>query len=164
MNQAELLRVLSVYRQSRKQLIKAFVTEDPELYQEMFEHKPGSVAIALAIERYNFAWLMRHPLIYQELYLHHGAPESQDEEHLFSCFTKHFYTYCKGFFDAEIDNSVIVILLQHRIKVLDELLRVNQSANEYLRNVRYQNTKAKRLFERQLDELRKQRNDSEYIG
>lgn len=158
MNQTELLRALSVYRRSREQLIKDFVTEERDLYQEMFEHKPNSVAMNLAIERYIFLWLLRHPLIYQELYLSHREGESEDEQHLFSRFMKHFQVYCKMFIDSDIDNPVIQVLLQQKIKVLDDLLRADQSANEYIKWVRYQSTKSKNLFERQLDELRSQQN------
>ena len=64
----------------------------------------------IAIERYIFLWLIRHPLIYQELYLSHSDDESEDEQYLFSRFMKHFYAYCTRFIDSDIDHPVISIL------------------------------------------------------
>lgn len=168
MNRAELVRTLAVYRRSREQLVAELVSEAPELYHAMFEFKPGSVAMRLALDRYVFLWLARHPGVYHELYLSIGEKESSDEEELFERFMKRYHDYCKCFIlndnakteelSGAVDNPVISGLLKHKIAFLENLLKVNRNADACLQGMRYQSTKAKVLFERQFDELRRQKN------
>lgn len=168
MSRAELFRTLAVYRRAREQLVAEFVSEAPELYHAMFEFRPGSVAMRVAMDRHIFLWLISHPRIYQELYLSIGESESSDEEGLFVRFMKRYHDYCMCFIlssdstteepSGAIDNPVISCLLKHKIAFLESLLKVNRDADTCLQGMRYQSTKAKFLFERQFDELRRQKN------
>lgn len=166
MSRTELLRTLSVYRRSREQLVAAFITEEPEPYQAMFQFRSGSVAMSLAVERFILLWLIRHPAIYQELYLSQGEGESEEEQQLFVSFMKHYFSYCKCFIVGEdskagpspgpIDGPVTQVLLLHKRAFLDDLLKVSQNADARLQRLRYQSTKTKALFDRQFAALRRQ--------
>jgi hypothetical protein len=170
MSRTELLRLLSVYRRSRELLIHDLVSEAPELYQPMWEYSPGSVAMRLASDKYTFLWLAEHPRIYQELYLSKSGGDFAEEEQLFTSFMKRYHHYCARFIrsgDAipspspgPLDSPVAEDLLRQTIAVLEELLKVNGSADRALARLRLQRTKATKLFERQLSELRRREHGS----
>jgi hypothetical protein len=162
----DLVRTLSVYRRSREKLVAALVSEEPGLYHAMFEFKPNSAEMSLALEKYVFLWLVRHPAVYQELYPSQADSQSEADKQLFEQFVKHYHDYCKCFIhdgdlttdrpSSGIDNPVMEVLLQHKIAFLGDLLKVSQNANQRMQRLRYQSTKAKALFERQFSELRRQ--------
>jgi hypothetical protein len=165
MSRAELLRLLSVYRRSRERLVHDLVSEAPELYQPMWDYSPGSVAMQLAMDKYIFLWLTEHPSIYQQLYLSKSGEESADEEQLFASFMKRYHDYCACFIrggdttlgqlSGPLDNPVTEDLVRQKIAILEDLLKVNESADRAMKRLRYQSAKAKTLFERQIAELRR---------
>lgn len=159
----KLVNTLSVYRSSREQLVEDFVREEPEIYRSMFEHKAGSVAMKVAIEQYILLWLIKHPIIYQKLYLSSEEDKSEYDQYLFSFFMEKFRLYCKGFVckessqdsqDFNAKNPIIEFLLHEKVKILDELLKANRNSDAKIKHALYQSAKAKALFARQLNELR----------
>lgn len=157
MRKNELLLTLKSLRLARQSMVSEFCAEEPALYRPMFAYRPFSSEMNVALSRYSFNWLSRHPRFYQEV----SAEESpvSGTEFSLSVFFQAYRRLCESFLQLDSvapgqKSPILEDLVKSSVKYLDELLQVSERSDERMRRLVYESEKSRYLFERLCEDLK----------
>jgi hypothetical protein len=156
MTKNELLRVLKSLKLGRQSIVSEFCAEEPDLYRPMFAYKPFSGDMDVALSRYSFNWLSKHPSFYKEALEEEGASGAEFSS---EAFFRAYRTLCESFMRQDSvapgqKSPILEELVKSSVKYLDELLQVSDRSDERMRRLVYESEKSRHLFERRCENLK----------
>ena len=160
MTRSEVLKSLAFLKKGRAALVADFSTEEPNLYRSMFLYEPFSSDMNIALDRYIFSWLAKHPS-YFDSDAGDIAASIEISNASVSTFTNAYRLLCQKFLihsDCKTDatSEIFEQLVKDSIEAMDSLLIVSKKYDDRLEKLRYQGEKSSHLFDRALANLKKE--------
>lgn len=157
MKHGDLELLLSVFKQTRQQLVWDFNNENIEIYEAMFRHEKDKQSMNLSIDKYFMSWIDSHFNIFERL------TENDDREELVYKFTKIMLLLIQkselSIKASEIDrgNQLFFDMLHEKKDLLQKLSDISIKSDNNYKKLVYMYQKDKALFERKLSELLKEK-------
>lgn len=160
MTRDEVLKSLAFLKKGRAALVADFLAEEPSLYRPMFLYEPFSSDMNIALDRYIFSWLAKHPSYFDSDVGDIAANLEANNANVV-IFTDAYRLLCQKFLirsENKIDakSEIFDQLVKNSIEAMDALLIVSKKYDDRLERLRYQGEKSSYLFDRALADLKKE--------
>ncbi|MBN9096238.1 hypothetical protein [Pandoraea pnomenusa] len=156
MEKNELALALKILKLGREAIVADFCTENPDLYEAMFDYEPSSGEMDVALSRYSFNWLSRHPNFFEKFREDEGLTFGEISPKV---FFQAYRNLCESFLRKTAVTSgegcsIFEQSIQSSVRYLDELLEAGGRSDERMRRLVYESKKSRKLFERLCNELK----------
>jgi hypothetical protein len=154
MKHSDLELLLTVFRQSREQIVLDFNNENIEIYDAMFRYEKDKISMHLSIDKYFMSWIDTHFSVFESLTENNDSPDTLTKE-----FTKRMLLLIQenelSMRASEIGEGrqLFFKMLHEKKELLHKLSGVGETADSNYKKLLYLYQKDKALFDRQLSEL-----------